>query len=137
MNATDLIAAARDCLGTPFMHQGRAPRVGLDCAGLLVHVAQANGLPVIDCDDYARTPSRGQLELMCAAQPCLTRVNGVPQAGDVLLMRFANEPQHLALCTGAGVIHAYEAVRRVVEHDLDTKWRRRIVAVYRFSEVVQ
>ena len=55
--------------------------------------------------------------------------------GDLLLMRFAGEPQHLAVFTGETIIHAYQATGRVVEHSLDDKWRRRIVRVYRFVGV--
>lgn len=54
--------------------------------------------------------------------------------GDILLMRFAGEPQHIALYTGATLIHSYASIRRVVEHRLDIKWARRIVQAYRIKE---
>ncbi|MBK8745664.1 MAG: peptidase P60, partial [Propionivibrio sp.] len=38
-----ILAAARACIGTPFVHQGRIPGLALDCAGLVVAVAQAIG----------------------------------------------------------------------------------------------
>lgn len=135
MIAEDLISAARAMLGTPFHHQGRAPGVGLDCAGLLVVACQQQGVACEDMGGYGRQPRDGMLESMLDRQPCLERVPLEPlQAGDVLLMRFRTEPQHLALFAGATVIHAYESAGGVVEHVLDDAWRRRIVRVYRFVE---
>jgi cell wall-associated NlpC family hydrolase len=48
MTAAEIIAAARACLGTPFRHQGRLPGIGLDCAGVALHVAQAVGCGTLD-----------------------------------------------------------------------------------------
>ena len=41
MNANGIIASARACLGTPFLHQGRIPGVALDCAGLVGIIADS------------------------------------------------------------------------------------------------
>lgn len=57
------------------------------------------------------------------------------RAGDILLMRFDGEPQHLALYTGENIIHSYETMGKVVEHALTDTWNRRITAVYRFAGV--
>lgn len=128
----EFIAAARECLGVPFRHQGRDPATGLDCAGLLCHAAEQVGLPYADVRGYGRTPAGGMLAETVAAQPCLRRVSRAPRPGDVLLMKFRTDPQHLALCTDVGILHAYEGVGRVVEHRLDDRWSARIVAVFEF-----
>lgn len=135
MTPDAIVAVARAQLGTPFRHQGRLPGIALDCAGLVVVVADQLGLPHADQTGYARQPSGGRLEAALASQPGLVRIDGEPQAGDVLLMRFSGMPQHLGICTDDTLIHAWEAAGKVVEHRLDTVWRRRIVAVYRFIEV--
>lgn len=132
MTGADLIVQARALLGVPFRHQGRN-RYGVDCIGLVVLAARACGLDVsADRTDYPRDP-------VGALQPALlgrlSEVTAVWWPGDVLLMRFGNEPQHVALWTGAGIIHAMARSGRVVEHGLDAKWRRRVVAVYRFPEI--
>jgi cell wall-associated NlpC family hydrolase len=133
MSAEDIIAAARECLGTPFRHQGREPGRALDCLGVVVHVARARNHTHQDAAGYARTPAPGLLEAGLAGQVCLYRVPLVNmQPGDVLLMRFSREPQHLAVFTGEGIIHAYQAIGRCVEHRLDDKWRKRIVSAWRF-----
>ena len=133
MNAEQIIAAARACLGTPFVHQGRIPGQALDCAGLVMAVAQSIGADYQDQPGYGRTPANGLLQQALNIQPCLERVKiAERQPGDVLLMRFATEPQHLAIDAGDTLIHSYQQVGKVCEHGLTDVWLKRIVAVYRF-----
>ena len=134
MTAEDILAAARSFLGTPFRHQGRIPGLALDCAGLVVSVAKEIGADYIDRPGYSRNPSGGLLESALDDQPCLERVTD-RQPGDVLLMRFSGEPQHLAIFTGENIIHSYEAVGKVCEHRLASVWAARIVRVYRFKGI--
>lgn len=134
MRADNVIAAARECLDTPFAHQGRIVGVALDCAGVAVHVFSRVGCAADEPAAYSRTPNNAMLEYWADRQPFLTRAQA-PQAGDILLMRFTGEPQHVAVFTGENIIHAYQSIGRVVEHRLDDKWRRRIVRVYRFKDI--
>jgi cell wall-associated NlpC family hydrolase len=134
MTANDIISAARECVGTPFHHQGRIAGVGMDCAGLIVHVAAKFGMASIEPAGYGRSPCNGMMEAAADTQPYLMRVTDM-QAGDVLMMRFTGEPQHVGIYTGNTLIHAYESVGKVVEHRMDDKWLRRIVRVYRFKDV--
>lgn len=134
MTADDIISAARECLGTPFQHQGRINSLALDCAGVIVHVATKFGLQSIEPTGYGRSPCNGMLEAAADEQTYLARVTTM-QAGDVLMMRFTGEPQHVGIYTGENIIHAYESVGKVVEHRMDDKWLRRIVRVYRFKDM--
>lgn len=136
MTADEIIAAARSMIGTPFHHQGRQPGVGLDCGGLVVAVCRRLGIDCADMDGYGRRPHDGMMEALLDRQACLVRLPLQDMGpGDLALMRFATEPQHLAILAHGTVIHAYESVGGVVEHVLDTAWRRRIVRAYRFVEV--
>lgn len=136
MTTDDIISAARQCLDTPFRHQGRLVCFGLDCAGVAVHVARQIGAGYLDVSGYGRTPAAGQLEQSLDSQPCLERVALTERApGDLLLMRFASDPQHLAICAGDSIIHAYETVGQCCEHRLSSMWAARIVRVYRFRGV--
>jgi cell wall-associated NlpC family hydrolase len=136
MHAAGIIAAARACLGTPFVHQGRIPGVALDCAGLLIAVAQAIGADYHDVLGYGPHPCGGLLEQALDDQPCLEPVPIAQRsAGDLLLMRFDAEPQHLSVYTGGTIIHAYSNVGKVCEHRLASVWAARIVRVYRFRGV--
>jgi cell wall-associated NlpC family hydrolase len=132
IDSAQIVRLARDCLDTPFLHQARVPGVGLDCAGVLVHILQSLGLPCIDERGYPRLPYRGLIKSILDAQPALSTINRDDmQAGDILLMRFRKEPQHVAVFTGTGIVHSYSAIGRVVEHGLDELWKKRITAVYR------
>lgn len=137
MTADDILCAARACLETPFRHQGRAIGVGLDCAGLLIVVARQLGFDPIDVDGYGRTPAGGLLESALDRQACLRRIGdiGTRQPGDLLLLRFAGDPQHLAIDAGETMIHAYASVGKCCEHRLSLPWAARIVRVYRFAGV--
>lgn len=134
MTKDDVIAAARECLETPFAHQGRAVGTGLDCAGVLCHVASRLGVEYDAPENYPRQPYQGLLQAVLDRQPGLERVS-TPQPGDILLMRFKSDPQHLAVMTDVGIVHAYESVKKCCEHRLDPAWRSRIVATYRFRGV--
>ena len=139
MTPNDIIAAARACLGTPFRHQGRLPGIGLDCAGVAVEVARALGCAPLDVSGYGRTPAAGQLEAALEAQPDLERIvdREARQPGDILILRFGGDPQHVAILTDANtMIHSYANVGICCEHRLSPVWAARIVRVYRFRGVV-
>lgn len=141
MMVEKIISAARAEIGTPFRHQGRLPGKALDCAGLVCHVAGTLGFDYRDREGYSRYPAGGLLEDALDGQPCLERIAIADmRAGDVLLMRFAGDPQHLAFHVGwsdsyqaEGIVHAHMRARKVCEHVLTDEWRGRIVRVYRFK----
>lgn len=129
-----IVAAAEACLHTPFVHQGRVPGVGLDCAGLGIVCAKSVGLDIKDFTGYPRLPFDGMLKKMFDEQSCLLAVSRSEMAaGDVLLMRIVTEPQHVAIYCGSDIIiHAYSDVGKVVRQRLNADLRGKIVAVYRF-----
>lgn len=135
LKSADLINAARTAIGTPFLHQGRQAGRGLDCAGLLVHVAASVGIQHADMSSYGRRPKKGLLEQTLDGQLGVRPVFRAPQAGDLLLLRFARHPQHLALCAGETIIHSWEAPGKVCEHRFTADWRARVVRVYEFVGV--
>ena len=136
MTGADVVAAATTLLGTPFVHQGRLPGKALDCAGVVVATASALGIAHTDVVAYGRIPALGILRAVLDSQPELVSVSPADlQPGDVLLMRFKKEPQHLAIFAGKTIIHAWQVIGRVVQHDFDSAWCRRVVAAYRFREV--
>lgn len=138
-----LVASARKYLGVPFKHRGRTPS-GLDCAGLVWLAYVDLGYTPPDIARYGRTPHRDGL--MQAMEDALGapvwRGRAVPrdllQVGDVVVMRFVEEPHHVAIVAdspthGLGLIHCYSSavIDRVVEHGLDAMWQSRILAVFR------
>ena len=136
MTRAQIIAAARELLGTPWAHQGRTPGVGIDCAGVVVHILRLNGIDY-DVAGYAYEPNG---ELTLHADACLTRI---PREGfqpaDVLVFRIKRLPQHVALATDKGILHSFNrgagTLSRVVETGLTEQWRAHIVAAYKFPWV--
>lgn len=138
MTPEKIVAVARAQVGTPFRHQGRLPGKALDCAGLVVHVAASLGVDYIDRKGYPTLPYGGLLESVLDAQPGLRRIlpsTVRPANGDVLLMRFKGDPQHLAICAGETIIHAWAEPGAVAENDFTDLWRRRVVRIYEFVGV--
>jgi cell wall-associated NlpC family hydrolase len=73
--AHDMVLAARECLGTPFQHQGRVPGVGLDCVGVAIYAARGVGLNPVDVQGYGETPNNGALRTALNSQPDLESVS--------------------------------------------------------------
>jgi cell wall-associated NlpC family hydrolase len=127
----NIVAAARAAINTPFRHQGRIVGRGIDCAGLAIHAFSTAGVDSIDRIGYPRRAGGSMLEDALDSQPGIKRTYGDPVAGDLLLMRFDGDPQHLAICAGATIIHAWAVARKVCEHDFTAEWRSHVVRVYR------
>lgn len=136
----DVVAEARRWVGTPFHHQARTLGVGCDCGGLVGGVAVALGIIAADWwrtvfdrawAGYGRQPAHGALRAIC--EELMLPVDTY-RPGDVLLMSFLREPQHLAIVGEVDdrptLIHAFQPAGQVIEHGLDPKWTRRIVAAY-------
>lgn len=129
-----IIRKAREWLGTPYHHQASLKGVGCDCAGLVIGVYAELGMNLPNVPtDYSATPSNGTLISTVSSYGYEV---AVPLPGDVMVLKFLNEPHHLAFYAGNSMIHSYAPVGRVVEHAIDTKWARRIVGYWRYKEVV-
>lgn len=132
MEADKVLSIARTAIDTPFLHQGRLVGVGLDCAGLVTYILDTLGIPYNDQVGYSRRPYDGLIKSTLDTQPNLIRVDSA-KAGDFILMKFFNEPQHLAVCAGDTIIHAWQTVGKVCEHRFDHIWKKRLVASYRIN----
>lgn len=136
MTRDQIVAAARTLLGTPWVHQGRTPGVGIDCAGVIIHILRLNGIDY-DVAGYAYEPNG---ELTAHADACMVRIpTNSFQPADVLVFRIKRLPQHMAIATDRGMLHSYNrgasTLSRVVETGLTDQWRSHIVAAYKFPWV--
>lgn len=143
MSRPDVVAIARETLGSPYGHQGRINGVALDCAGVPIYVARRLGLDVDEVARYGKTPNPMQVRSQLSCYLRRVPLDDI-QAGDVVWLRFEDEPQHLAVVGdyplgGHSLIHAYNSagLNRVVEHRMDAQWRGRIFAVWRLPEMSQ
>lgn len=127
----DIITAARTFMGVPFRHQGRN-KLGVDCLGLVLLSAEMSGVKLQDLKGYARSPDGHTLKSECGKQLIPVKLRDI-QDGDILLMSFRREPQHLAIKTNIGIIHSYQDSGGVVEHGLDDRWLKRIRGAYRIG----
>ncbi len=136
-----VVAEAREWIGTRWCHQAAVKGVGTDCVGLIGGVALQLGLPdaqtwaqAQDLHNYGRDPDPTML-LREAAKLLDPVYLPEVRAGDILLLRFEREPQHFAIVSEAFpsmMIHAYAQARRVVECNIDAVWRSRIVKAFAY-----
>lgn len=137
---TQIAAAARGWVGTPFCWEASLKGVGADCRGLVVGAARECGRPEADEIEarlvgYSRRVDGAALEV--GLSRLLDRVEGSVLPGDVIGFMIQRRFQHLAIATAPGrMVHAYSGRPAVVvEVPLGTFWQNRIAGVWRWREV--
>lgn len=130
-----LIAEARTWVGVPFLHQGRS-RFGVDCAGFIVELLRGvNSLPeqFENPTNYGRAASR---ELGEVVRRYCVQVDA-PEPAALILIKWPRDKSasHVALFTGASLIHCYATVGRVVEHGYRGMWLKLTDSVWRLPGV--
>lgn len=136
MKALYVVSAAREWIGTPFHHQGRARGAGVDCIGLVVGVGRELGIWPREVDrlDYGPLPLNGLL-LAGVREHCAEIQIAEATPGCILLMRWHRETQHVAVLTGETIIHACVRRGKVVEQGFRGHWPRRTQHAFRLPGV--
>lgn len=143
VTASEIVTAARGWLGVPVRHQGDSKETGCDCGGLIRGVGSELGVFPHDFwttpgaeawKSYGREPVGTFLDAMDLV---LDRADGLT-VGGVVAIRFTGHARHCAIVGdhpfgGFTLIHALH--QSVIEHRLDPRWQKRIVAFYRFRGV--
>lgn len=153
-----VVAEARSWLGTPYGAQKSLKGVRVDCIGLIGGVARELGMPSglawaadPDMKGYGATPDPEKLQ--AAVAKYLLPIPRIAQAGlgDILLMRWEDDPGHFAIITDLSpltILHAYSAARgrgltvsgQVAEHNIagffrqGVTWHSRILSAWRYQE---
>lgn len=138
-----IVAEARLWLGTPYVHQASCRGAGADCLGLIRGVwrgvlGREPETPPAYSMDWSE--AAGDERLWAAALRHLIPATMLAP-GDVLLFRMRDGAvaKHLGLQTETGsapaFVHAYSG-QGVVESRLTPPWSRRIVARFRFPDVI-
>ncbi len=135
MNRDYIVNLARGFVDTPYHHHGRLPGEGLDCAGVLVAVANIIGYPCVDLvDGYSRFPDGLQLLEKLGESWDEIPVQ-IAKEADILVFWIDPRlkiPQHIGIKTHIqttgmeGMVHATQIIPKVVEHHLDERWMKRI-----------
>jgi murein DD-endopeptidase / murein LD-carboxypeptidase len=125
--AERIVGRARALTGVRFRPQGRAAATGLDCIGLVAAALGVDPGP----GDY---PLRGGAPARLAAGLREAGLAPVARAepGDVLVTRPGPGQLHLAIFTGAGLIHGDAGLRRVVERPGPCPWP--VLGIWRLRE---
>lgn len=122
---------ARESLGVRFEHQGRS-RAGLDCVGLIVVTYRALGYRIDDFTAYGRSNDPEEFEARLKANFDL--LEGQPKIGCVLAFWLVDKqfPQHVAICCGETMIHAYADENFVREERWvgAQRWQKRLFGCY-------
>jgi cell wall-associated NlpC family hydrolase len=128
------LAAAHNCVGARFRLQGRDPAYGLDCVGLISYCAKLAGLPVADRLDYDVTTDPTILSAHLIQSGFRKKTEGMLEPGDVVLLSFFGTPNHAAISSTSGIIHADMRLRKVVHHRLAPSWRTALTNIYTVRE---
>lgn len=136
-----VVAAARDWLGTPYLHQASAKGAGCDCLGLVIGLytelmGRAPETPPPYTPDWnERRPC--DEPLLSAARRHLQERAGIFLPGRILIFRIVptGPAKHCGIVSaGDRFIHAY-AGRAVIESWLCRWWTDRVAGVFDFPGV--
>ena len=157
MNRKEQIAEETEqWIGTPFHHQGRAKKIGVDCIGLIVGVCKnlelksschdaTNNRPILlhefDNPNYSSLPNKHQLKDNLG-ELFFTIEEKDLDVGDVILFTLINWPQHVGIVTRVTAediffVHSSEPVGKTILSRFDKRWKRQSVGFYRFPELVK
>jgi cell wall-associated NlpC family hydrolase len=133
---SEVVAKAREWLGTPFQHQQRTKGLAVDCAGLLIGVARELQLVEADFDvgGYARQPDG--VSLLRSCDQYMTRLQRDQlRPGHVIVVSYDAHPGHIGILGdyahgGLSMIHAAMKSGRVIETRLMFSSHMRFAAAY-------
>jgi NlpC/P60 family putative phage cell wall peptidase len=138
LSREQIVAHARDWIGTPYRHQASLKGVGCDCLGLVRGVWRE-----LYGEEPERAPPYGPdwaeaLQRETLAEAASRHLSAIPPEdiapGDVLLFRWrAHLPaKHAAILTAPGrMVHAHDGAA-VAEVALAPWWRRRVAFAFSF-----
>lgn len=122
------VEQARTWIDVPYHHQGYS-KSGADCIGFVIGALLDIGKDVREWDipNRARHPDGFTFENQI--RKIFIPIDN-PESGDLLLFRIYKHPQHCALLTDTGIIHAYESVGKVVETSYTERWQKLLVQAF-------
>jgi NlpC/P60 family putative phage cell wall peptidase len=141
LTRTQVVAEARQWIGTPYLHQGSLKDIGCDCLGLIRGVWRA-----VLGEEPERAPPYSPdwaeaLRAETLAQAAARHLTPIGcnefLPGDVLLFRWrAHLPaKHAAIVTAPELmVHAHDGAA-VTEVAIAPWWRRRLAFAFRFPEL--
>lgn len=136
----DIISYARETTDTPWVHQGRMPHVGIDCAGVVLYVARRAGVTDFEPPPYDRH-ARWE-DFLGYFQQHLPQIEiNDARPGDVLIFRQEKYPCHCGIMTSPDpdgtprFIHGYALRRKVTEERYTADWRKLTRAAFKYPNL--
>lgn len=115
-----IMAAAREYLGVPFLKGGRSKQ-GIDCVGLLVLVGRDIGLDIQDTTDYTFNPEVTKFADVVYSQSVRVPLNPI-LIGSIAILKQSLYPMHTGIigqnADGLTIINANLKKRMVVEQPM-------------------
>lgn len=122
-------------LDTPYSHQGRKKRVGVDCVGIIIGVANELGLSDFQYNHGYQPLPDGTVLKDYMDRYLLPIPKEEMKAGDMMLCWFGKKdvPQHTAfVMPNNKMLHAYSNAKKVVTHRLTSFWEERFLQAYKY-----
>ncbi|MBI1313693.1 hypothetical protein GC176_20565 [bacterium] len=136
----EIIEAARSCLGTKWVHQGRVPGQGIDCAGVILYTGKVLGVTDYEPPPYQRNAKWN--EFLKHFQLCFEEIQIADvRPGDILVFRQEVFPCHCGIMTDPDeqgnlrFVHSYLIRHKVVEERYSNEWRTLTRAAFRYPGV--
>lgn len=134
-----IICEAWEWIGTPYHHQARLKKVGVDCAQLVLGVAENVLLPKNEINIDVYSPEwhlHNKEEKMCEMIEKF-KCERIPveerTPGDILTFKFGRVQSHMGILVNDNqFIHARVDIGKVVLNQLTGEWIERLGRVYKF-----
>ena len=139
MDKFAIVGASLQWLDTPYHHQAKIKGIGVDCAMLIVAIAEELSGKTINIPVYSpEWHLHNREELLCntiEGLGCIRRNINELDVGDILTFRFGRVSSHMGIYIGTNqFIHARLDVKKVVINQLSGEWLERLDRIYKFPE---
>jgi cell wall-associated NlpC family hydrolase len=127
----EVIDVAKAFLGSPFHHAGRNPKVGIDCAGLIIAVGDVVGCHITGPLDYQPRGDFSAMMSELSAQLAKTdRPDNTP--GNIISISSRLAAAHCAIVIDHGrIIHAIQGRGTVI--DSFARYEKHITGAWRYQ----
>lgn len=128
----DIVSAATDWIGTPYKHAGRN-QYGIDCAGLIIKVANQTGVSNHDTKNYPKRPNAHDFIREMKEHLRRLKVRDA-RPGDIIMFRGPRIPCHVGILDFDDcIIHAYAPAKKVVREPFQGQIRGLAVMAFSYN----